>query len=267
MAPLATDGADQGVAVRGEGEGAVDDLPDAGVGVDGEVLEADGQRRCDPLQVGGEQLGAEVPRGLADRPRHTGLLVGTEQQATGLGPGVDLAAEVHRADAVAVGGVQPRLDLRQLLGEQVHVLHGQDGQFQAEHAPHLAGPQAAAVDDVLAGDGAPLGDHVPLAVGPVDDVAGPRVAVDLGPGHAGRRGIGVGHARRVDVAAHRVPQGTHEVLLDDEGDLLGRFGHRDQLGLHAQVAAPGVGHAEPVHAVGVVGQHHLAGQVQAARYA
>ena len=50
-----------------------------------------------------------------------------------------------------------------------------------------------------------------------------------------------------------------------EGDQLLGLGRRDHLGLHAEVATPGVGHPEPVEAVGVVGEHDLAGEVDAAR--
>jgi hypothetical protein len=35
-------------------------------------------------------------------------------------------------------------------------------------------------------------------------------------------------------------------------------------GLHAEIAALGVGEAQEIHALGRVGQHHAAGQVQAA---
>jgi len=141
------------------------------------------------------------------------------------------------------------------------VLHGKDGQLDAAHPAHLTGPEAAAVHEVLAGDGAPLGDHVPQAVGSLDHVMGPGVAVHLRTGHTGCRGVGVGDPRRVDVATHRVPQGAHEVFLDQEGDLLGCFGDGDQFGLHAQISAARVSHAQPVHTVLVVSQHHLAGQV------
>ena len=141
------------------------------------------------------------------------------------------------------------------------MLHGQNRQFDAAHPAHLAGPETAAVHEVFAGDGAPLGDYVPQAVRSLDHIMGPGVAVHLGTGHAGRGGVGVGDPRRVNVATHRVPQGAYEVLLDHEGDLLGRFGDGDQFGLHAQISAAGVSHAQPVHAVLVVGQHHFTGQV------
>ena len=57
---------------------------------------------------------------------------------------------------------------------------------------------------------------------------------------------------------------THEVLGVDQGHHLGDLGDRHHLGLHAQVAAPGVGHPQPVEPLGRVGQHHAAWHVDAA---
>ncbi len=140
MASLAADGTNQRIPVRCKGERAIDDPADTRLGVDRKVLEADSQRRGDAFQIGGEELCPEVPRGLLHRPRHTGLLVGTQKQAAALSTGVDLTAEVDSPDTVAVGGVQPGSNFRELLGNQVHVLHSQDGQFQAAHTAYLTGP-------------------------------------------------------------------------------------------------------------------------------
>ena len=100
----------------------------------------------------------------------------------------------------------------------------------------------------------------------------------------------IGHRRERHAARHRDPPGqqpvephpgsrTGEQELGETGGLhqadggphgqrLGphpvRLGHRHQLGLHPQVAAPGVGHLEPVEPLGRVGQHHAAGHVDAA---
>ena len=156
---------DQRVAVGREGEGAVDDLLDAGVRDAGEMLEADLQRRRDAVEVGLQQLVAEIPRRVDRRPRLAGLLVGAEQDAVALLARVDLALEVEHADHLAAGLAVEGLDLRHRLGEQVHVLHGEHRQLEADHAADLARPQAAAVDDVLGLDRALFGDDVPGAVG------------------------------------------------------------------------------------------------------
>ena len=159
---------------------------------------------------------------------------------------------------------QPLVDAVDLLGEEVHVLHGLDGQFDAAHAAHLAGPQAAGVDEVLAVDGAFLGGQVPGAVGPSGDAGYSGVAFHFGTGGLGRRRVGVGDPRGVDVAADGVPQGSHEVLLLEERDQRLGLSGGDQFGLHAQVATPSVGHTQPVHLILGVGQHQLTGLVDPA---
>ena len=53
---------DQRIAVGREGEGAVDDLLDAGLLQRREMLEADLERRRDAVEVGRQQLVAEIPR-------------------------------------------------------------------------------------------------------------------------------------------------------------------------------------------------------------
>jgi len=75
--------------------------------------------------------------------------------------------------------------------------------------PAAAAPQAGGVDYVLGADGAFVGDHVPAAVGALLQVLHHREAVDLGAGHAGGDGIGVGDAIGIDVAAVGTMQGSY----------------------------------------------------------
>ena len=155
-------------------------------------------------------------------------------------------------------------DLGHVLGDEVHVLHPQHRQLEADHPPDLAGPQPAGVDDVLGVDLALVGDHVPRPVGPLAQVGHPRVAVDLGAALAGADGVGVGDAARVDVALDRVEQGADEVLLLEQREHRLGLGGGDDLQVHAEVAAAGLGHAQPVEPLAVVGQHQPAGQVDRA---
>ena len=100
---LRADRPDERVAVGGEGERAVDRLADTDLVEDREMREADVEALGDPLQVGGEQLRLEVPRGRPRRPGHPTLLVGAEQQAVPLLAHVDLAAEVDDVEADHLG--------------------------------------------------------------------------------------------------------------------------------------------------------------------
>ena len=150
------------------------------------------------------------------------------------------------------------------LGDQVLVLHGEDGQLDADHAPDLARPQAAGVDDVLGVHVALVGDHVPAAVAALLAVDDARLAHDLGAADLGRLRVGVRDAVRVDVALDRVVHRADEVLLLEQREQLLGLGDRDQLEVHAEVAAARLGHLQPVEALGRAGEHDAAGDVHAA---
>ena len=138
---------DQRVAVRREGEGAVDDLLDAGALERREMLEADLEARRDALEVVRQQLVAEIPGRLALRPGHAGALVGAEQHAAAaLLAHVDLALEVDDVQHLLR---RQAGDLRHVLGDEVLVLHGEHRQLEPDHAADLARPQPAGIDDVL----------------------------------------------------------------------------------------------------------------------
>ena len=66
---------------------------------------------------------------------------------------VDLALEVDGMELVDFGIG----DAGDVLGDEVVMLHRQHRQFQADHAPDLPRPQAAAIDDML-------GEDLPLSV-------------------------------------------------------------------------------------------------------
>ena len=117
------------------------------------------QARRDPLQIRGQQLVAEVDRGALGRPRHAGLLVGSDQQTLAFLAGVDLGLEVDRVRQFLTA----RQHLGQVLGQEVVVLHGQDRQLETDQAADLACPQARGVDD-LGLDCAVGRHHAPAAV-------------------------------------------------------------------------------------------------------
>ena len=255
---------DERVAVGRERERPVDHPLDPRRRHGRVVLERDLQRGGDAVEVGRQQLLVEGPRRDLRRPRHARLLVRAHQHPTLLLADVDLALEVegHRQLVTALG-VEGG-DLVHVVGDEVHVLHAEDGQFQADHPPDLACPQPAGVDDVLGVDLTLVGDDVPRAVGPLAQVLDPRVAVDLGAGLAGADRVRGGHPARVDVTLDRVEQGADEVLLLHQREQVSGLGGGDDLELHAEVAPAGLGHAQPVEAFAVAGQHQPAGQVDRA---
>ena len=52
-----------------------------------------------------------------------------------------------------------------IVGDQIHVLHGQHRQFDADHAAYLARPKATGIDHMLALNHAFVGDDAPSAIG------------------------------------------------------------------------------------------------------
>ena len=213
VVPKAPHRPNERVAVRREGEGAVDDAPDAGAPERREMLEADLEARRDALEVVLEQLVPELPGRLPLRPWHAGALVGADQHAAAaLLAHVDFAVEVDDVQHLLFGD----RNLGHVLGDQVLVLHREHRQLEPRHAADLARPQPAGIDDMLGDDRALVGDDVPGAVGPRvrRDDAG--VPVDLGTLDARRLGVGVGDAGRIHMAFERVVERSDEVALVHE---------------------------------------------------
>ena len=144
------------------------------------------------------------------------------------------------------------------------MLHGQHRQLDADHAADLARPQAAAVHDMLGLHRALFGDDVPGAVDLLRQLDDAVPEHDLGAELARGLGIGMRGAGRVEMALDRVPHGADEIRLVHQREHRLGLGRRDQFGVHAEIAALGVGEAQKVHALGAVGHHHAAGQVQRA---
>ena len=226
------------------------------------MLEPDFQRWRDAVDVRCQQLVAEVPWRIDRRPRLARLLVGAEQHAVALLASVDLALEVEHANHLAAGAGVELLDLRHRLGEQVHVLHGQKRQLEADHPADLARPQAAAIDHVLGLHSALLGDDVPGAVCLLGQFDHTVPEHDLGAQLARGLGVGMRGARWVEMAFDRVPHGADEIGLVHQREHRLCLGRRDQFGIHAEIATLGVGKAQEVHAFRRVRQHHAAGQVE-----
>ena len=102
-------------------------------------------------------------------------------------------------------------NLGHVFGDQVHVLHGEHRQLQADHAADLARPEPAGIDHLLGDHLALVGDHPPMPVGAPHDVLDLGEAVDLGAELACRLGIGVRDARRVEMSVLLVPDRADEL--------------------------------------------------------
>ena len=157
--------------------------------------------------------------------------------------------------------------LGDVIGDQIHVLHGQHRQLDADHAADLACPQTTGIYDVLALDHALVGDDAPGAVRLLFQRLDLGLYFDGGAAQTRGLGVGVGGAAGVQMAFVRVEQGAQKVFLFNEGEIVHGFLDRDDFGLHAQVAATRHRHLQKLHALGCVGQHDAGRLVQAAALA
>src|SRR5690606_84138 len=99
----ATHRPDQRVAVRREGEGAVDDLLYSRLLKSRKMAKTDLQRRRYAVDVGLQQFVAEIPRRRRLRPWLASLLIGAHQHAAALLAQIKLAVEIDRMDDFAAG--------------------------------------------------------------------------------------------------------------------------------------------------------------------
>jgi hypothetical protein len=66
------------------------------------------------------------------------------------------------------------------------------------------------------------------------------------------------------MALHRIEHGADEMALLQEGKEALGLGRADDLGLHAEIAALGMGGLQPVEPIRGIGEHHPAGEVDTA---
>ena len=76
-------------------------------------------------------------------------LIGADQQPGALLAHIELAVEVDAVQHLVAGLLVEGDDLGDLLGDEILMRHGEDGQFEADETADLARPQAAGIDDML----------------------------------------------------------------------------------------------------------------------
>ena len=252
--------ADERVAVRGEGEGAVDDALDAGVLQAGVAPERDVQLVAHALRLVGEQLVPEVPGGGVGLPRLAGLLVDAEHQPAPFLAQVALARRVHDVGQLLLALV----DLGDVLAHEVLVLHRLAREPDPRHRSYLARPEPGRVDHVLRDQGALLGDHLPLAARLRMELEHPVPQVDLGAVGARRLRVRLRGAGGVEVAVQRVVEGAEHALHVGDGGERSDLRGADDLGVEPHVAVLGALRAQEVEALPGGGDGNAAHVVQAA---
>ena len=269
QAALAPGRADERAAVRGVGDGAVDD------GLDAALF----QRRHATLRrfdVRDEAFDFAVEQALAEPLGHAVREAGRGAALVGAqNPAAALFAQVVRLVRLAQHGqflaaVLAVLDqLRRLVVDDVLVLDRDGRHVDAEHLAGLAGVVAGGAHHVFAGHFAAAGGELPLARGQLHGVGHFGLFVDFSATHACALAQRHGQVGRGDVAVVRVVQRADDVRrvaaiaqLHERPQALHFLGGDD-----AERHADGVGGAAVlqvfVHAVAVGGETQVAGDVEA----
>ena len=222
----------QGVAVGAEGERTVDHFTDTGIRQRRKAAKTFLERVGQPVERGRQKLGgAIIPRCPLDRPWRGLFLVDAEKYATLFLAQIDLAIEIEHQRHLGLG----ILELGKILGEQIMMLHGHDGQIDARHETDLARPQAARIDHMLRDDRAAIRDHEPAVRG-VLELDDPGVPIDLGAVEARRLRKRMGGAARIQVSLQRVEYGSHHRRGVDQRTELGNFPRTHEPGVETEYA-------------------------------
>ena len=222
------------------------------------------QRRHDAVEIRRQQLRPEIRRRLLLGPGHAVLLIRAEQHPLPLLAQIQLTAKVGGVNDLAPGAPVVVDDLGHGIGQEIVVLHGEDGQFQPGQAADLARPEPAGIDHMFGPDGSRAGDHIPAAIG-----AGHRLQHRVAQLHRRaealrRPGIGMGYPGRIHMRGQRVEQRPDKMRRIQDRQQLRRLAEADDALVDPVLAAARGQHAQPVQPVLAVRQQDGAGPVHAA---
>ena len=254
---------DQRIAIGRKSERPVDGPFDAGPTNCWKMLEPDVEFRSDAVEIIGQELHRKIIRRAQRRPGDAGFLVSAEQSPPALLAHIDFAGIIGCIDDFFGQARQ----FRNRFGDDIHMLHGQHRQVHPRHRPDFAGPQPAAIDDMLGVDRSFVGSYIPRPVRALRQPLNTGEAVDFSAELAGRHGIGLRDAGRIAMAAIGPPQRPGEIAgVDQAIALLGLF-QRDHPRRHAEIAGAAAQQLQRIHLALAGRQHQPAIRVQPARLA
>ena len=217
----------------------------------------------DAVNIGLQQFMPEFPGRVAGRPWDTGLLIGAHKHPATFLAQIQLAIEIDRMDHFAARFCVDLGHFGHVFGDEIHMLHRQDGQFKAHHAPHFARPKPACIHHMLAGDIALVGLHDPTTIAPTQDARHHAVCLIAGPKNFGGFGIGIGHTRRVKMAIDNGAQSARKLPRIKKRHQLMRLFGGDYFGFNTLIAPFGRDGFQPIKPLRRGGQHHPTCHVKA----
>ena len=101
-------------------------------------------------------------------------------------------------------------DFRHLIRHEIHVLHCEHRQFNADHATNFARPETAAVHNMFGDDRALIGDNIPTAILALVQFFDLCFQIDFSTLNTRRLRIGMRCAVRIEIAVGLVEHRADE---------------------------------------------------------
>ncbi len=221
----------------------------------------------EPVEITGKQILLESGRDAVGEDRRRTLLVRPEDVAHALFAQIVRRVRLPQHRQLLPPALAVRLELRNLVGDDVLMLDRDGGDLETNHLPDLASVVAGGAHDVLAGDVALVRPDEPLAARPALHRRHPSVLVDLGAAIPGTLGQRHGQIHRSDVPVVRMVERAEQTLDFTKRPELLHLARRDHLERHADRVRRAAILVVLVHAVPRAGEPEIAGHVEANRLA
>ena len=260
-------GADERIAVWREGERAVDDFLNARFRHGGEMLVTDFKRWRDAVEIWLQQFRTEIPRGRLRRPRHTCALICAKHHAGTLLAHIDFSFEIDGMRQFMAALFIVSNDFRHLVGYEIHVLHREHRQFDADHAADFTRPETTTIHNMFGDDRALIGNDIPTTILALVELFNLCLQIDFSALNTRRFCVSMRSAVRIEIAIGLIKHGADEFRFIEQRQQIFCFLHRNQFGFEAEITRAGMRHFKPIHALGCIRKHQTAGAMETAAFA
>ncbi len=253
----------QGITVWRKGERAVNNRLDASCFEHRKALVRERDTVFDLVVIIRQKLMAEVPRRAIDSPRSTRLFIKADTQTTPFLAQIALARRVHHMRVLATHLV----DFRNIIGDNILMLHRVQWQINPSHFSHFARPKTACVDHMLCMDRAFISHNIPRAIGTLVGLDHLCMRLNRSATHARGFGVRMSRARRVEMPIKWViKRAENAISIRHRRDFFDLFRANDFC-LEPHVAMLCALREQHVKAFLIVRQRDAAHMVQTARHA
>ena len=206
----------------------------------------------------------KIPWRFGFRPWFASAFIGAHQHTATFLAKIDFTIKINSMQNFGTGFLIDFGNFGHVFGQQIHMFHCQNRQFQPNHAANFTRPKTSGIHHMFSDDDAFIGCDDPLAVG----LLAKRLNLDMGfkirAIFARRLGIGMGNAVRVAMPLNRIIHGANKLRRVDQRHQFMRALRGDDLKIiHAKIFTFGIDRFQPVKPLIRGRKHYPAGHVKA----